>query len=205
MGHMCRTCRGAWRLGRRKGEVCGLIREALEEDGQAVPAPGVYELIEVQGVGRAELWWTQVYRISGWRWQEAGLDERLTRIAEVVGSNPIWATSLPWRRANRSASIGRYLARDRRPNPSRPGYYGMLALAQVGLSHGVGGNASWCHSIDRMASGEFDAQTVNLYWPGCDIANSAWLSGPRPSLKVTMPLRASKHTITSAPPGTKPS
>ena len=50
MGRVCLICRVAWRLGRRKGKVCGLIREALEEDGQAVPAPGVYELIGVQGV-----------------------------------------------------------------------------------------------------------------------------------------------------------
>lgn len=40
-----------------KAEVCGLIREAievyveaLEEDGQPVPAPQAYELVEVQGV-----------------------------------------------------------------------------------------------------------------------------------------------------------
>ena len=56
MGRVCRICRGV-AVGELKAEVCGLIREAievyvesLEEDGQAVPAPGVYELIEVQGV-----------------------------------------------------------------------------------------------------------------------------------------------------------
>ena len=41
---------GCVAVGESRAEVCGLIREALEEDRQAVPAPGVYELIEVQGV-----------------------------------------------------------------------------------------------------------------------------------------------------------
>ena len=48
---------GCVAVGETKVEVCALIREAievyieaLEEDGQPVPAPGVYELIEVQGV-----------------------------------------------------------------------------------------------------------------------------------------------------------
>lgn len=44
-------------VGETKAEVCALIREAIElyvetlkEDGQPVPTPKVYELIEVQGV-----------------------------------------------------------------------------------------------------------------------------------------------------------
>ena len=48
---------GCVAVGEAKGEVCGLIREAIElyieeveEDGQPVPAPQAYELIEVQGV-----------------------------------------------------------------------------------------------------------------------------------------------------------
>ena len=45
---------GCVAVGETKGEVCGLIREAielyieeLESDGQAVPAPQAYEVIEV--------------------------------------------------------------------------------------------------------------------------------------------------------------
>ena len=48
---------GCVAVGETKAEVCALIREAidlyvetLEEDGQAIPAPGTYELIEVDGV-----------------------------------------------------------------------------------------------------------------------------------------------------------
>ena len=48
---------GCVAVGATKAEVCALIREAidlyvetLEEDGQLVPAPQPYELIEVQGV-----------------------------------------------------------------------------------------------------------------------------------------------------------
>ena len=48
---------GCVAVGETKAEVCGLIREAielyieeLEEDGQPVPAPQAYELVEVQGV-----------------------------------------------------------------------------------------------------------------------------------------------------------
>ena len=48
---------GCVAVGETKAEVCALIREAielyieeLEEDGQPVPAPQAYELIEVQGV-----------------------------------------------------------------------------------------------------------------------------------------------------------
>ena len=48
---------GCVAVGETKAEVCALIREAidlyveaLEEDGQLVPAPQTYELIEVQGV-----------------------------------------------------------------------------------------------------------------------------------------------------------
>ena len=48
---------GCVAVGESKAEVCALIREAielfvetLEEDGQSVPAPQAYELIEVQGV-----------------------------------------------------------------------------------------------------------------------------------------------------------
>ena len=48
---------GCVAVGESRAEVCGLIREAielyvetLEEDGQPVPAPQAYELIQVQGV-----------------------------------------------------------------------------------------------------------------------------------------------------------
>ena len=51
----------------------------------------------------------------------------------------------------------------------------------------------------------FTFETVNPYSPGCETAIRTSLSEPRPSLKVTMPLRASKHTITSAPPSMKAS
>ena len=47
---------GCVAVGETKAEVCALIREAielyvetLEEDGQPVPAPQAYELIEIQG------------------------------------------------------------------------------------------------------------------------------------------------------------
>ena len=87
-------------VGESRAEVCGLIREAielyieqLEADGQPVPAPQAYELIEVKGVWRTQRWWPPVYRISGCRWQGAQSEERRTRIAEVVGSNPIRSTT----------------------------------------------------------------------------------------------------------------
>ena len=48
---------GCVTVGESKAEVCALIREAielyveaLEEDGQPLPTPQAYELIEVQGV-----------------------------------------------------------------------------------------------------------------------------------------------------------
>ena len=55
-GALVSDLRGCVAVGETNTEVCALIREAielyvetLEEDGQPVPAPQAYELIEVQG------------------------------------------------------------------------------------------------------------------------------------------------------------
>ena len=54
MGRVCRIFGGVKRPGGTRAEVLGLIREAIEacleamdEDGEAIPAPQAYELTEV--------------------------------------------------------------------------------------------------------------------------------------------------------------
>ena len=72
-------------------EAIELYLEALEEDGETIPTPQAYELTEVlpsgmQGGGSGHSIFVAHRPI-------AQSEERRTRIAEVVGSNPIRSTT----------------------------------------------------------------------------------------------------------------